>query len=816
MLRESLATLPQTLDLTYDRILSAISERDRRYATRILQWLAFSARPLSVEEVAEAAAIDPARSPAFDRNEVLEDPLEALSICSSLVTITTSEEAGSRNSRKIIALAHYSVYEYLVSSRIKQGQAQQYGMQEVECHTAMLKGSIEYLNQFQQPLSAGDLKTFALARYAAEFWSDHFRKANEPSKGINQLVLILFSEESPAYHAWIQLLDPDNPWMGPDLNQSLKHIATPLYYAALLGLSTITQLLLKQGAQADAQGGRWGNALQAASYGGHKRVVKMLLDNKADVNARGGPYGSALNAAVVGGYEAVVNILLAEGANVKGVDTQLKSVLHQAVNSAGCKLSLVTLLLDRGAPLNTLDVDNMTPLHYSVKLGHKSVAEMLLDRGCSIDVGIERKTWHPKTIEQHTVYEEFHSEPLPQFPTPSAGLTPLHFAALAGNPVMTEFLLQHGADPNALSVYGETPLHLTLRKTLHGTGYRDDWTDSHSRVECLEDFLDFEEDAVETVYAEIAKHREEVLCALLADPRTDLTIGDYQDEHPLHCVEYGKPGSLQTVKALVTRGADPSERSLERRNALHLASRAGDHDVVDFLLSQGAALALSDQEGLNALHHAARSGNFKTISLLLETAQATRPDLVASRDTQGRNLLHHLSATFKARKETTRLLLDTGVDGLALDATGSIPLATYFRKHWLGLNVDICHLLVSVKGSSSFVDKNGQNLGHLCTSSLGCSVQVLETLRNHGVKLTQKDLRSRTLLHCAATSGSVTRELLHHLLHVVGIEMNAEDASGRTALQLAEEMASKDHHPQLFDSGRWDRTTRLLSELGAR
>ncbi|KAG9195644.1 hypothetical protein G6011_00765 [Alternaria panax] len=89
MLRKSLATLPQTLDQTYDRILTAISEDDCKLAMRILQWLTSSARPLSVEEIAEAVAIDVARDPAFDRDEVLEDPLEVLNICSSLVTIST-------------------------------------------------------------------------------------------------------------------------------------------------------------------------------------------------------------------------------------------------------------------------------------------------------------------------------------------------------------------------------------------------------------------------------------------------------------------------------------------------------------------------------------------------------------------------------------------------------------------------------------------------------------------------------------------------------------------------------------------------------
>jgi len=72
----------------------------------------------------------------------------------------------------------------------------------------------------------------------------------------------------------------------------------------------------------------------------------MLLNNKANANARGGPYGNALNAAVVKGNKAVAKALLSGGANVKGADAQLKSVLYYTINSAGCKPSLVTLLLD--------------------------------------------------------------------------------------------------------------------------------------------------------------------------------------------------------------------------------------------------------------------------------------------------------------------------------------------------------------------------------------------------------------------------------------------------------------------------------------
>jgi ankyrin repeat protein len=44
-------------------------------------------------------------------------------------------------------------------------------------------------------------------------------------------------------------------------------------------------MLLDQGADVNAQGGEYGNALYAVSDGGYKEVVQMLLDQGADVNA---------------------------------------------------------------------------------------------------------------------------------------------------------------------------------------------------------------------------------------------------------------------------------------------------------------------------------------------------------------------------------------------------------------------------------------------------------------------------------------------------------------------------------------------------
>ncbi|CAI9635606.1 unnamed protein product [Alternaria burnsii] len=384
MLRESLATLPETLDKTYDRILTAIGEEYSEYAMRILQWLTFSARPLSVEEVAEVVAIDVARDPAFDRDEVLEDPLEALNICSSLVTITTNEvDRRSGSAQRIVALAHYSVQEYLVSDRIRQGSAKQYSMQETECQSIITRGSLNYLMQLQQPLERETLQVFALARYSAEFWSSHLRKTADEGEQASQLAASLMAKEEPAYLNWLRLHDPDSPWQKTNLKKSLNSIPMPLYYAALLGFSVVTKLLLDKGADVNAQGGEYGNALQAASAGGHEQIVKTLLNKGADINAEGGDYGNALQAASYNGHEQVVKTLLNAGAEVNAQGGQFGNAL-QAASYRGHE-QVAKMLLDAGAEVNAQDRQFGNALQAASEGGYEQVVKTLLNAGAEVN-----------------------------------------------------------------------------------------------------------------------------------------------------------------------------------------------------------------------------------------------------------------------------------------------------------------------------------------------------------------------------------------------------------------------------------------------
>ncbi|KIX03389.1 uncharacterized protein Z518_06941 [Rhinocladiella mackenziei CBS 650.93] len=278
-LQEALSSLPKTLDETYDRILQGLESRGQlRDAVTTLRWWCYSIRPLHMAEIVEVLAIEGGDDGGFFPEERLPDPADIMVVCSSLISCSAAADDDDDNYNeygndddnddrdggdsshpeghiKQIRLAHFSVKEYL-SNRCA-------------LHS-----------DFQTPAL---VLRYPLVRYAAEHWWRHAQKVDEAdARTMIDLASRLLSVEDGALLSWIRLYNLDALRRGLYLSLTSADVAPPLYYAASVGLLRVTENVLLHTTNVNAQGGRYGNALQAASYWGYEKVVQLLLDAGAE------------------------------------------------------------------------------------------------------------------------------------------------------------------------------------------------------------------------------------------------------------------------------------------------------------------------------------------------------------------------------------------------------------------------------------------------------------------------------------------------------------------------------------------------------
>jgi hypothetical protein len=358
--KNALGSLPATLDETYRRILTEIAKNEfvKMQAQSILQWLAFSERPLTLQEVAEAAILKPGDDP-IDPDERLFDPSDVLRICHGLVSLSIEEVVicGKETRCDVVRFAHFSVKEYLMSDRVNDGSASAFFISAELAHTHIGECCISYLLQIDQPdLLMQDLDDNPLLQYSAEYWFKHDKVIESgvvPVRTARNRSNKLLSQDSVRLN-WLRICDPDPRAKRQQLEKVISGFAPPLYYASMLGLQESTNWLLEKGADVNAQVEWYGTALQAASAEGHVQIVQRLLNKGANINAQGGRYGTslyALRAASAEGHDQIVQRLLDKGANVNAQGGREYGTALQAASDRG-HVQIVQQLRDKGADVN--------------------------------------------------------------------------------------------------------------------------------------------------------------------------------------------------------------------------------------------------------------------------------------------------------------------------------------------------------------------------------------------------------------------------------------------------------------------------------
>jgi hypothetical protein len=109
--RRALGNLPVELNETYDEAMKRIQGQEWRKVKRaeqILSWISYAVRPLTVEEIQCALAIEPDDTDLDE--EALPDEDLLTTVCAGLVTIDRESNA--------VRLVHYTAQEYLERTRL--------------------------------------------------------------------------------------------------------------------------------------------------------------------------------------------------------------------------------------------------------------------------------------------------------------------------------------------------------------------------------------------------------------------------------------------------------------------------------------------------------------------------------------------------------------------------------------------------------------------------------------------------------------------------------------------------------------------------
>eukprot|EP00824_Muranothrix_gubernata_P014383 TRINITY_DN2989_c0_g1_i1.p1 TRINITY_DN2989_c0_g1~~TRINITY_DN2989_c0_g1_i1.p1 ORF type:complete len:766 (-),score=192.71 TRINITY_DN2989_c0_g1_i1:81-2348(-) len=384
----------------------------------------------------------------------------------------------------------------------------------------------------------------------------------------------------------------------------------PLHLAVMNGQNDVIQFFLDQGTKVNTPDRDKLTPLHLAVIHGQEATVRFLVEKcNANPNAADREGRKPIHYAALTDHVGIFLFLKPLLRHIKVGDAARKAIIHYA--SEGGSMSILKMLIEElREPIEMVDDDNRTALHYACRMGRENVVQYLLAHKARLEA---RDRW--KEVPMHLAADGGHIKIIEMLFAAGAkldavneeGRAPLHFASYHGNSEVVDFLLKQKVNVIQEDLWKQTPLHgacdqgrVSVARKLIARGAKLDARN--------------EEDRTPLHFAAIGGNAEVV--NLLVQKGCDLGWVDKWKQTALHgaCAR----AHLDVIQILVEKGADINARKADGRTPLHFAAARGHLDVVKYLISKAANGFQKDSKGLTPLGLAKIEKHTSTIKYLEE------------------------------------------------------------------------------------------------------------------------------------------------------------------------------------------------------